>query len=482
MVVTVGALDRAPRFEMLERIGAGSHGVVYRAHDHQLRRDVAVKRFAHVLTDDPRAMHRIRREVNALARVSHPYVVTIHDLVMLPDGDGEESPHLVMELVDGTSVKQLLTDHGPSIESVRLVRHVLAALDACHRSDILHLDIKPANVLLTAAGDVRLVDFGISRAASDLTATIAGTPHYMSPEQYEGRVDRRSDVYSVACLLFETLTGRTPFPGPPAVQLMAHRSADRPDPREVDPAIPAGLVNVLHRAMAIDPDRRYASAADFAAALAPFESIGAAQAGPTVTAVVPSSRVRPEPAPAPSEPGLAWTTRTARTLATLALSAGVVALVPTLVWASTSLSPAVDHRPPVMDESTASAWWWAAVVLAVAFVAIGRRAYFRLLADAPRRALGTALGAAIRGSAVLAFPWYAAGVMAGARAYGLSTPELYGSWADVAWILMPLATLVLTWRALARLRFGMTGLLAFVLRLGAAALAAALFAAYPSLL
>lgn len=482
MVVTAGALDRAPRFELLERIGAGSHGVVYRAHDHQLRRPVAIKRFAHVLTDDPRAMHRIRREVNALARVSHPYVVTIHDLVMLPDGDGEESPHLVMELVDGASVKQLLADHGPSIESVRLVRHVLAGLDACHRADILHLDIKPANVLLTAAGDVRIVDFGISRAASDLTATIAGTPHYMSPEQYEGRVDRRSDVYSVACLLFETLTGRTPFPGPPAVQLMAHRSAARPDPREVDPAIPAGLVDVLHRAMAIDPGRRYATAADFAAALAPFEATGLAEARPTVTTVVPSSRVAPEPTGAPSEPGLGWTTRTARTLATLALSGCVVTLVPALVWASTSLPPAADHRPPVMAESTASAWWWTAVAVAVAFVVIGRRAYFGLLADAPRRALGIAVGAAVRGSAVLAFPWYAAGVVAGAQAYGLSTPELYGSWADVAWILMPLATLVLTWRALTRLRFGIAGLLAFMLRLAAAVLAAALFAAYPSVL
>lgn len=482
MVVTAGALDRAPRFELLERIGAGSHGVVYRAHDHQLRRDVAVKRFAHVLTDDPRAMHRIRREVNALARVSHPYVVTIHDLVMLPDGDGEESPHLVMELVEGTSVKQLLADHGPSIESVRLVRHVLAALDACHRADIMHLDIKPANVLLTEAGDVRLVDFGISRAASDLTATIAGTPHYMSPEQYEGRVDRRSDVYSVACLLFETLTGRTPFPGPPAVQLMAHRSAARPDPREVDPEIPAGLVAVLHRAMAIDPDRRYAGAADFAAALAPFESIGGAEASSSVTTVVPSARVAPESAGVPSEAGLGWTTRTTRTLATLALSACVVALVPALVWASTSLSPAADHRPPVMNESTASAWWWTAVALAAAFVAIGRRSYFQLLADEPRRALRIALGAALRGSAVLAFPWYAAGVVAGAHAYGLSTPDLYGSWADVAWILMPLATLVLTWRALTRLRFGVTGLLAFVLRLAVAALAAVLFAAYPIVL
>ncbi|MBC7633025.1 serine/threonine-protein kinase, partial [Aeromicrobium sp.] len=201
------------RFELLGRIGAGNHGVVFRAKDRQLHRDVAIKRFSHFLADDERAMRRITREVGTLARVSHPHVVTVHDLVQMPDGDGEITPHLVMELVEGSSLRDLLVSHGPSLRSVIVVRSVLDGLAACHQAGILHLDIKPANVLVTKDGGVKIVDFGIARAASDATATIAGTPHYMPPEQYEGRVDERSDIYSVGCLLFECLTGSPPFEG-----------------------------------------------------------------------------------------------------------------------------------------------------------------------------------------------------------------------------------------------------------------------------
>src|SRR5690606_6989126 len=136
-----------------------------------------------------------------------------HDLVHMADGDGEVTPHLVMELVEGTSLRDLLASQGPSLRSVTVVRGVLEGLAACHHAGILHLDIKPANVLVTPDGAIKIVDFGIARAASDATATVAGTPHYMAPEQFDGRSDERSDIYSVGCLLYECLTGRPPFEG-----------------------------------------------------------------------------------------------------------------------------------------------------------------------------------------------------------------------------------------------------------------------------
>ncbi len=241
------------RFELLGRIGAGNHGVVFRARDSQLQREVAIKRFSHFLADDPRAMRRITREVAALARVSHPNVVTVHDLVHMPDGDGEVTPHLVMELVEGTSLRDLLATRGPSLRSVTAVRGVLEGLAACHQAGILHLDIKPANVLVTTRGGIKIVDFGIARAASDTTATVAGTPHYMAPEQFDGRADERSDIYSVGCLLYECLTGKPPFEGTMAAQVMAHRNRPRPDPRQLAPQVSASLAAVVMRAMAIDP-------------------------------------------------------------------------------------------------------------------------------------------------------------------------------------------------------------------------------------
>lgn len=458
MTVTELVGRDAPRFAMLERIGAGNHGVVYRAHDRHLRRDVAIKRFAHVLTDDPRAMHRIRREVNALARVTHPNVVTVHDLVLLPDGDGEETPHLVMELVEGQSVRDFLAQFGPSVQSVGLVRRVLDGLEACHRADILHLDIKPANVLVTPSGDVRIVDFGISRAASDLTATIAGTPHYMAPEQYEGKADRRSDLYSVGCLLFETLTGQVPFPGSPAVQLLSHRSGARPDPRAVDPTLPEALARVVQRALAIDPDERFASAAEFSAALEPWSSLPI------------TSDQGPDTQPTPIVRAPRGVLRRGVDAADRFLRAAfVVALLPALVLMSTQAEPAVSYVPSFMEPTTHWTWWSLAVAIAVVHL-VRRRA---------RLGFRAGFGAAVRGSAVLLYPWYAAAIAGFCLVYGLPVPDAFGSVWDVAWSLMPLAALGLLVSAVTRVRLGVGSLLMFVVRSGCVAGAMLLFFAYP---
>ncbi|WP_456697425.1 serine/threonine-protein kinase [Aeromicrobium sp. P5_D10] len=477
------------RFEMLGRIGAGNHGVVFRARDSQLQREVAIKRFSHFVADDPRAMRRITREVATLARVSHRNVVTVHDLVHMPDGDGEITPHLVMELVEGTSLRDLLNRQGPSLRSVIVVRGVLEGLVACHEAGILHLDIKPANVLVTSDGGVKIVDFGIARAASDATATVAGTPHYMAPEQFDGRADERSDIYSVGCLLYECLTGVPPFQGTMATQLMAHRHEPRPDPRDITPQVSASLVAVVHRAMAVEPTERFPSVQEMLAALA---EVGdgldlnqpARSAGPATAAVV---------VPQGHGPSVTRWTKLQTFSVGLALSAFIVALVPGLVWLSMDLVP-YDFHPPAMRDAGAGGWWMLAVGFAVVFLLLRRRTFLPSLSgpavgeplppgriDASMRSgLRTAVGAALRGSVPILFPAYVASVSALVEVGGLQWPDdVFGTGWGTAWVLMPLAALALALRSVTRVRLRFGSMFMAMIYLAGAMLAAVLFVAYP---
>ncbi len=515
----------ASRFELQGRIGAGNHGVVFRALDRHLGRQVAIKRFSHFLADDPRAMRRITREVETLARVSHPNVVTVHDLVRMPDGDGEVTPHLVMELVEGTSLRDLLALRGPSPRSVLVVAGVLDGLAACHRAGILHLDIKPANVLVTDAGGIKIVDFGIARAASDATATVAGTPHYMAPEQYDGRADERSDVYSVGCLLFETLTGRAPFEGTMAAQLMAHRTQPRPDPRASAPWVGPRLAAVVQTAMAVDPDERYSGVEAMARALRsaaddvadPSGSAIPAPTGAPSSAVVPPARpaatppvvlapvapvaaplVRPlsrpadlgdrpeavaraatadhtpEPISPAHGPAVTRWTRLVSLLLGLGICAVVLTVVPMLAWASLELAPA-RVRPQTMDQMSADAWWMLSVGIALAVLLVRRRRFFRHLAgpdvgsplpDGPLaptvgRGARMALLAALVGTLPLLVPWYVLGLLAGLTAAGAPAPG--DPFADVWTTAWVLAPLV-------TVVLGLRGILGMRPRLGALAL------------
>jgi tRNA A-37 threonylcarbamoyl transferase component Bud32 len=488
-IIPIGAPATVPveqRFELLGRIGAGNHGVVFRARDSQLQREVAIKRFSHFLADDPRAMRRITREVATLARVSHPNVVTVHDLVHMADGDGEITPHLVMELVEGTSLKDLLALRGPSLRSVIVVRGVLEGLAACHAADILHLDIKPANVLVTTDGGIRIVDFGIARAASDVTATVAGTPHYMAPEQFDGRADERSDIYSVGCLLYECLTGTPPFAGTMASQLLAHRSHPRPDPRAVNPQVPAALAAVVTKAMAIDPAERYASVHEMLAALAGIS-------------IVPDLDEKPRPVPAgttvvpeaTTDLVTRWTKLQTFAIG-LTLSAFVVALVPALIWFVNDFVP-FEYRPPAMQDSDAPGWWMLAVVLATAILLLRRRSFFSSISGPPvgeprserpvdpemRSGVRVAAGAAVRGSLPMLFPAYVVLVAAIAEGGGVPWPsDVFSAW-GVCWLLMPLACVFLGVQSVTRLRLRFGAVVKSTTYAFGAAAAAALFVAYP---
>ncbi|WP_162891220.1 serine/threonine-protein kinase [Aeromicrobium sp. A1-2] len=475
------------RFELLKRIGAGNHGVVFRARDRQLQREVAIKRFSHFVADDPRAMRRITREVATLARVSHPHVVTVHDLVHMADGDGEVTPHLVMELVEGTSLRDLLATQGPSLRSVIVVRGVLEGLAACHQAGILHLDIKPANVLVTPGGAIKIVDFGIARAASDATATVAGTPHYMAPEQFDGRSDERSDIYSVGCLLYESLTGRPPFAGTMATQLMAHRNEPRPDPRAYAPEVSPSLSAVVQRAMAIDPDQRYQGVAQM------LDGLAAADLSPAAAPAAPAPGPAIAPAAATPAGPLATGWDRLQSYATgLALSAFIIALLPGLVWVTLAFVP-LDYRPSAWDDTHAGDWWAVAAVIAVIHLLVRRRGFFAAIsgpdkgtAMSPRRVdrpmrsgLRMAAGAGLRGSIPMLAPWYVLLVAGIAEASGIKWPDdVFSAW-GVAWLLMPLAAAMLGFRAITRLRprFG-AALKSTTYAVGAAA-AVLLFAVYP---
>jgi serine/threonine protein kinase len=489
------------RFALQGRIGAGNHGVVFRALDRHLGRQVAVKRFSHFLADDPRAMRRITREVEMLARVSHPNVVTVHDLVRMPDGDGEVTPHLVMELVEGTSLRDLLALRGPSPRSVLVVLGVLDGLAACHRAGILHLDIKPANVLVTEAGGTKIVDFGIARAASDATATVAGTPHYMAPEQYDGRADERSDVYSVGCLLFETLTGRAPFEGAMAAQLMAHRTHARPDPRTLAPWVGPRLAAVVTTAMAVDPAERYTGVEAMARALrAAADDVvepGAARVATPATVlpapvVTPASAdaeplVRPlsrpadlgdrrlassEPTPGrdpvvrPAGPSVTLWTRLVSLLLGLGICAAVLTVLPMVAWGTLELAPR-EARPPSMDQLAADAWWMVAVGIALLLLVVRRQRFFRHLAgpevgsplpDGPLsptvgRGVRMAVVASLVGCLPLLVPWYVVALQATLEALGVPAPaDPFGSVWTTAWVLAPLVAVVLGLRGVLGLR------------------------------
>jgi serine/threonine-protein kinase len=262
-------------------LGRGGMGEVYRAFDTGRDRVVALKVLPSRLAGDADFAARFRREARLAARLRDPHVVPIHDY-----GEVDGRLFLDMRLVEGTDLAAVLTAERrlDPARAVHLVAQVAGALDAAHRDGLVHRDVKPSNVLVTADQHVYLTDFGIARStdATALTGTGAavGTIHYMAPERFLlGRVDRRVDVYSLGCLLHEALTGRRPYPGDEiAAQMYAHVHLPVPRPSALVPGLPAALDAVVARAMAKDPAHRF----DTAGALA-----GAARAALTATAADP---------------------------------------------------------------------------------------------------------------------------------------------------------------------------------------------------
>ena len=262
--IPLGSVFAGCRVE--EVIGHGDMGVVYRAQELALQRPVALKLILPEHSGNERFRERFRRESMIAAAIDHPNVIPIFDA-----GDEDGVLYITMRLVEGTDMRALIAAEGDiePLRAARIVRQVGAALDAAHARGMLHRDVKPSNVLLARDDHVYLSDFGLAKradSAGGLTrqGSIIGRAAYVAPEQIlNGRVDARTDVYALGCLLFEALTGEAPFArweqGPAA---LAPLDAPRPSPLELRPDLPRGFDDVVRRAMAEDPDERYPSAGD----------------------------------------------------------------------------------------------------------------------------------------------------------------------------------------------------------------------------
>ena len=268
------------RYRLVRLIARGGMAQVWEAHDEILDRAVAVKVLHPHLAEDTAFLERFRREAVAAARLSHPNVVAVYD-TGLDDGVA----FIVMELVRGETLRELLAARGglTPAQAVQVAMQVAEALAYAHGHDIVHRDVKPANVLIADEGQVKVADFGIAKATSaaftdgDLThtGTFVGTAKYLSPEQVRGEPqDQRSDVYSLGVVIYEMLCGRAPFAGETELAVaVQHVRATPVGPRQVRAGIPRPLEVVVLKAMAKAPEQRYDTASDMRAALAGIDLV-----------------------------------------------------------------------------------------------------------------------------------------------------------------------------------------------------------------
>ena len=262
-----GRLRRAlgDDYELLELLGTGGFGRVYRVRDLSLEREVALKVLHPSLTQDPEVVERFRREAQLAARLNHPNIVNIYDIA------GRSGLiWYTMEVIHGPNLAQLVEREGPlSLDRVlRLLREGLSALAHAHGSGLVHRDIKPENMLIAQDGSLHITDFGLALALRGKfggATSQSGTPQFASPEQLLGeRVDQRSDLYSLAAVAYYALLGQAPFPGKTAEQVLAKQTTNQfPTPGERRDDVPDALQQVLDRALSADVDVRYASAAEF---------------------------------------------------------------------------------------------------------------------------------------------------------------------------------------------------------------------------
>jgi len=259
------------RYHVLEKLGEGGMASVYRAFDTRLDRDVALKVIQAVRQQSPEFLKRFEREAKALAQLAHPNIVSIFDY-----GEQDGVPYLVMEYTPGGTLKQRLGDPMPWPQACRLLAPIARALHYAHQQKIVHRDIKPSNILITASGDPKLSDFGIAKILEaektwDLTGTGVGigTPEYMAPEQGMGKaVDHRADIYALGIVLFELVTGRTPFKADTPLAVMLKQVNDPlPRPREFAKDLPKAVEQVIFKALAKNPEGRFRSMDDFAEAM-----------------------------------------------------------------------------------------------------------------------------------------------------------------------------------------------------------------------
>ena len=252
------------RYELLEVIGTGGMAVVYKARCHRLNRLVAVKVLKDEFSGDEEFRRRFRAEGEAVAMLSHPNIVQVFDV-----SASDNAYYIVMELIDGISLKQYMEVKGILNwkETLHFATQIAKGLEHAHSRGIVHRDIKPHNVMVLKNGSVKVMDFGIAQVmnkSSTLTKEALGSVHYISPEQAKGSfTDSRSDIYSLGVVMFEMMTGRPPYDGDsPVAVAIQHINGGAPMPSSLNPSIPAGMEQIIMKAMALEPKDRYSSATD----------------------------------------------------------------------------------------------------------------------------------------------------------------------------------------------------------------------------
>src|SRR5215212_7269863 len=312
------------RYDVVRPLGSGGMGEVYLARDRVLGRDVALKVLRMQYAGDDEFAERFKREAMSAASLSHPNIVQVYDR-----GETEEkASYIAMEYVPGGTLKERISREGPleAAEAAAVGAQVAEALGAAHERGMVHRDIKPQNVLLTAGGGAKVADFGIARAGSSVTisrtGSVMGTAGYMSPEQALGKkATPKSDLYSLLVVLYETLTGELPYTADnPIAVSMKHVNEPLRPPREVNPRIPEGMNALVTKLLAKDPEDRYASADELAddlwrvhRGLPPVAADASGQGSRTQPTAVASSTLtsrmptaRPGPAPMQRRRGLPW--------------------------------------------------------------------------------------------------------------------------------------------------------------------------------
>ncbi|MCA9948745.1 MAG: serine/threonine protein kinase [Anaerolineales bacterium] len=289
------------RYKLLERIGSGGMSVVYKAQDVLLGRLVAVKMLHESFTGDPDFLRRFRQEAYAAANLTHPNIVTVHDI-----GQDGQRHYIVMEFVDGQTLKQMIRTYNqedkvmPINQMLDLTIQICAGIGYAHRAQLVHCDVKPQNVLVTHDNRIKVADFGIARAMTEASTQIQdsrvwGTPQYFSPEQASGiQATPASDVYSIGVIMFEMLTGKLPFKAESQTALALKHIMDQPPPvSEFNPAVPYQLELITTKVLSKEPSGRYRTAGQLGRILSSYRenSLGETAVGTTATAAAAFTQV-----------------------------------------------------------------------------------------------------------------------------------------------------------------------------------------------
>lgn len=333
-------------------LGSGGMATVYRGIDSNLQRPVAIKVLSTALAGDPDYVRRFKREAQLIASLQHPNVAQVYAF-----GEQDGAPYMVQELLPGPTLEQRLLDLAaagtllPRADVLAILSQLAAALDAAHRLGVIHRDVKPANAIANAHGELVLTDFGIARSATDTHQTqagiVMGTPAYVAPEQAISSVALTPavDVYALGVLLFQLLTGKLPFVADtPTAVVLKHLYEAPPSPSQLRPDVPPGLDAAVVQALAKEPEQRYQSAGELAAAVA--------RAWPEVAQPVAAALVH-------SQPTTAWTPPNAPTPPPIGTPAATpVHEAATRVWqlgTATRAQPAVTTPPVAMAASPVAA-------------------------------------------------------------------------------------------------------------------------------